>query len=430
MSTSIVWFKNDLRLNDNETFFRAIANSDVVLPVYCFEDKHYKTSEFGFARTGNFRAQFLLESLQNLDSQLRILGSGLIILTGDAIKELTTVASRFGAQTVYAMEEVAGFEKNTQQQLDKKLKEIGCVLETFRTDTLYQEADLPFAIKDIPEVFTVFRKKVEKEAAIRPIFNTPIQANSPEIKSLELPAFGQLALSEPNIDIRRAISFTGGANEGHKRLQHYFSEIGAISTYKETRNGLVGADYSTKFSPWLANGSLSSREIYHELKKYEATFGANESTYWLTFELLWRDYFRFIMQKHGNKLFLQGGIKSKTAHSQLHDPAKLSRWVNGQTGVDFVDANMLELKHSGFMSNRGRQNVASYLINDLQIDWRYGAAYFEQQLIDYDVFSNWGNWSYLAGVGNDPRGQRYFNVEKQAEYYDADRSYRSLWLDQ
>ena len=114
---------------------------------------------------------------------------------------------------------------------------------------------------------------------------------------------------------------------------------------------------------------------------------------------------------------------------QINDTNSLNleAWINGKTGVDFVDANMIELKLTGFMSNRGRQNVASYFCNDLKLDWRLGAAYFEQQLIDYDVCSNWGNWAYLAGVGNDPRGQRTFNTEKQALDYDKDGAYRKLW---
>ena len=107
----------------------------------------------------------------------------------------------------------------------------------------------------------------------------------------------------------------------------------------------------------------------------------------------------------------------------------LNKWINGQTGVPFIDANMMELKLTGFMSNRGRQNVASYLCNDLKVDWRYGAAYFEQQLVDYDVCNNWGNWAYLAGVGNDPRANRYFNIAKQAAMYDPDGSFQQLWLD-
>jgi deoxyribodipyrimidine photo-lyase len=178
----------------------------------------------------------------------------------------------------------------------------------------------------------------------------------------------------------------------------------------------------------LALGCISARYIYQELKKYELEFGANESTYWLVFELLWRDYFRFMMKKHTIKFFQLAGIQNKGITVNKQNSHQLQDWINGTTGVDFVDANMRELKHTGFMSNRGRQNVASYLCNDLKLDWRYGAAYFEQQLIDYDVCSNWGNWAYLAGVGNDPRGNRYFNIEKQAIDYDKNRAFRNLWL--
>ena len=428
MRKSIVWFKTDLRLHDNETLMQAIAHSDEVLPVYCFEDDHYTTSEFGFKKTGNFRAKFILESLQNLDLQLRELGSGLVIISGKAEDEIPKLAMQFGAQKVYAKKEVAFEEKQTEAELEKKLWTINCTLETYSTSTLYHAVDLPFSIKDIPDVFTAFRKKVEKEATIRTIFDTPKMVPSQNIKSLELPTLEKLGLHEITRDARSAIDFKGGESEGYKRLHHYFSESKAISTYKETRNGLIGADYSTKFSAWLALGCLSPREIYYELKKYEVVYGANESSYWLVFELLWRDYFRFMMKKHRNKFFLQAGIKTNETDLKTHQPEMLQRWINGQTGVDFVDANMLELKSTGFMSNRGRQIVASYLVNDLKLDWRYGAAYFEQQLIDYDVCSNWGNWAYLAGVGNDPRGNRYFNIEKQADEYDAKKLYRNLWL--
>ena len=178
----------------------------------------------------------------------------------------------------------------------------------------------------------------------------------------------------------------------------------------------------------MALGCLSPREIYRQLKEYESLYSANESTYWLKFELLWRDYFRFMMKKYNYKYFLQQGIQTKKDTLNEHNQDLLQQWIDGRTGLDFVDANMLELKLTGFMSNRGRQNVASYLCNDLKLDWRYGAAYFEQQLIDYDVCSNWGNWAYLAGVGNDPRGNRYFNIEKQANDYDKNKTFRDLWL--
>jgi len=243
-----------------------------------------------------------------------------------------------------------------------------------------------------------------------------------------MPTLEQLGLSAIIIDERRAMAFKGGETEAFKRLRHYFYGTRAIDTYKETRNGMIGEDYSTKFSPWLSLGCISPRAIYNELQKYEKEFGANKSTYWLVFELLWRDYFRFMMKKHRNKFFQQNGIKNNKVKLEEHDPEIFAKWMKGQNGNDFIDANMRELSLTGYLSNRGRQNVASYLCNNLKVDWRYGAAYFEQQLIDYDVCSNWGNWAYLAGVGNDPRANRVFNIDKQATDYDPDGLYRKLWL--
>jgi deoxyribodipyrimidine photo-lyase len=207
---------------------------------------------------------------------------------------------------------------------------------------------------------------------------------------------------------------------------HYFWKTDAVASYKETRNGLIGADYSTKFSAWLANGCISPRTIFHEVDRYETERTANASTYWVKFELLWRDYFKFVAMKHGRKIFLLGGIQDK--HRKVRqNSAVFKQWTQGQTGDDFVDANMRELLHTGFMSNRGRQNVASYLVHQLNLDWRMGAAWFESLLIDYDVCSNYGNWIYAAGVGNDPR-DRVFNTKKQAGMYDKDGVYRDLWL--
>ena len=228
--------------------------------------------------------------------------------------------------------------------------------------------------------------------------------------------------------MRQAFVFTGGETSGVQRVHEYLFESRSILSYKQTRNGLTGSNYSSKFSAWLASGCISSRQVYQSIKNFEVDIAANESTYWLYFELLWRDYFRLVMKKYGTRLFHLSGIKQKITSWPVHNPSLLERWIQGETGNDFIDANMLELRHTGFMSNRGRQNVASYFCHDLKMDWRMGAAYFEQQLIDYDVCSNWGNWAYVAGVGNDPRPNRYFNIDKQANDYDANKSYRKLWI--
>jgi len=427
--TALVWFKTDLRIQDNETLVKAILKSGQVIPVYCLDESHFATTSFGFKKTGSFRAQFLLESLQDLDAQLRALGSGLLVVKGNPAVELPKLAQAYQVQKVYAKREVAFEELATEKHTQTALFKLGCDFETLSTSTLYHAEDLPFSIKDIPEVFTAFRKKTEKDATVRPAIAAPKQINSPQIPPLQLPSLADLGLEKNAIDNRAVLQFKGGESEALARLSHYFYDTQLLSTYKETRNGMVGADYSSKFSPWLALGCISARSIYGEVQQYEKQFGANDSTYWLVFELLWRDYFRVMFKKHKTKYFLYAGIKTEKILSKSHNEKLLSQWINGTTSSDFINANMIELKLTGFMSNRGRQNVASYFCNELQQDWRIGAAYFEQQLIDYDVSSNWGNWAYLAGVGNDPRGHRYFNIEKQAADYDKNRAFRTLWLE-
>jgi deoxyribodipyrimidine photo-lyase len=428
MKTSIIWFKSDLRLTDNETLIKAIVQSEQIIPVYCFDDAHYETTKYGFKKTGNFRAQFLLESLNDLDANLRKIGSGMLIVKGKPEVEIPKLVSHYKAQKVFAKREVAFEEKQTEKLVQDELFKLRCELQTFSTSTLYHAEDLPFSIKDIPDVFSNFRKKIEKDAQIRKSFAAPTAITSPEIPKMNLPTLEDLGLEFSEIDSRAAIQFKGGENEATARLNHYFYETQCLSTYKETRNGMVGENYSSKFSAWLAHGCISPRFIYEEIKKYEKQFGANDSTYWLIFELLWRDFFRFMFKKHQTKFFLYTGIQTEKVNSKSLNEKLLSQWINGATNQNFIDANMIELNQTGFMSNRGRQNVASFFCNELNMDWRFGAAYFEEQLIDYDVCSNWGNWAYLAGVGNDTRGHRWFNIDKQANDYDKNKTFRNLWL--
>ncbi len=226
---------------------------------------------------------------------------------------------------------------------------------------------------------------------------------------------------------KAVLSFTGGESAGIARLQDYFWTGDRLRTYKETRNGMLGADYSSKFSPWLSLGCLSPRYIYQQVQDYETQRIKNDSTYWLIFELLWRDYFRFICAKHGNAIFRQSGLQGIPIPWQ-EDWQKFTLWQQGKTGFPLVDANMRELAATGFMSNRGRQNVASFLTKNLGINWQMGAEWFESMLIDYDVCSNWGNWNYTAGVGNDARGFRFFNIIKQSKDYDPEGEYVKYWL--
>jgi deoxyribodipyrimidine photo-lyase len=425
---SLVWFKTDLRIRDNETLAKAIDLNDEVVPVYCLDARLIEGTYLGFSRMGKFRLKFLWESIQDLDKNLRKLHSGLVLVYGHPEVEIPRLASLYNAHAVFAKKEVSIEEQQTDLLVEKALWKQQCTLESYSTSTLYRADDLPFSIKDIPDTFTAFRKAVESEARVRTLIQNPKEIKSPEIPELELPEFVK-NIQQLNCDNRSTFLFHGGESEFWKRLEYYFFESRLLCQYRETRNGLIGSDYSSKFSSWLSLGCVSPKSIYYEVKRFEKSFGENDSTYWLIFELMWRDYFRFMFKKHHQKYFLRNGIKKiKKAIVNHHQPALVSKWIAGETGNDFVDANMRELLYTGFMSNRGRQNVASFFCHDLKQDWRYGAAYFESMLVDYDPCSNWGNWAYIAGVGNDPVANRKFNLENQANEYDPKSEYRKLWL--
>ncbi|MFE4107633.1 DASH family cryptochrome [Almyronema epifaneia] len=425
----LIWYRNDLRLHDHEPINQALQKQAQVIPLYCFDPRQFGQTAFGFPKTGAFRGQFLLESLQVLRQSLQSLGSNLVIRQGHPERLIPQLVKELKIDAVYWHEEATAEEIAVETALENALDKLGVESEIFWGSTLIHIDDLPFEPEQLPDVFTSFRKAVEKNWAVYPTFATPeaIPALPKGLEPGNLPTLPDFGLETPIADARAVLPFKGGELAGLERLQHYFWQTDGLSVYKQTRNGLLGADYSTKFSPWLALGCLSPRHIYEAVKQYEAERTSNESTYWLIFELLWRDYFRFACVKYGDRVFYPSGLRGLKIDWQ-QDQERFQQWQQGQTGFPLVDANMRELKHTGFMSNRGRQNVASFLTKNLGIDWRMGAEWFESQLIDYDVCSNYGNWNYTAGVGNDARGFRYFNIPKQAKDYDPEGAYVKHWL--
>ncbi len=390
MKRAILWFRNDLRLTDHEPLVKAIHSAKEIIPVYCWDPRRWRKDPYGQIKTGAFRTQFIKESLEELDRSLKERGSYLYFIEGAPEEVLPQLATEFGASAVFAHKEVGTEEAAVECGLEEGLFPLGIDLKLFWGRTLLNLTDLPMPIRFIPEVFTQFRKEVERSVAIRPLFPSPREISSPSMGSQDFwEGFPKKIYLSREESISGVLPFKGGESAGTERIHAYIWEKDLLKTYKETRNQLLGGDYSSKFSPWLALGCISPRSIYQEVKRYENERIKNDSTYWLIFELLWRDYFHFISHKHGNKLFLRGGIQNRNL-VVTPDTLKWEAWKDGMTGVPFVDANMRELKHTGFMSNRGRQNVASFLVNDLGQDWRKGAAYFESLLIDYDVCSNWG----------------------------------------
>lgn len=428
MQVAIVWFRNDLRLHDNITLQQAIKQNNKIIPVYILDTALTEGTVFGFPKMGAYRRQFVMQCVQDLQANLQKTGGDLIAAEGDTVALLETLCKQYTVTSLYYTRETAPEEIALEGVVCKAMQRLGVTVYSYHNSTLVDREALPFDVANMPDVFTNFRQQVERANILSMPIPPPDSVHVVDgIGEWQAPGMKPIAAIEAKIDARAAMHFTGGESAAKERVRQYFWEADGPRIYFETRNGLVGADYSTKLSPWLATGTLSARYVYEQVKLYEQERVANKSTYWILFELLWRDFFRLTMEKYGNKLFLPGGPKGKRPATTV-DKAALQRWINGTTGEDFVNANMLELKHTGFMSNRGRQVVASYLVHDMKVNWLMGAAYFESMLVDYDVHSNYGNWAYVAGVGNDPRENRYFNIQKQAATYDPHAEYRKLWL--
>ncbi len=429
---AIVWFRQDLRLHDNMALCEALKSADEVVPVYVFDDRVFQgKTKYGFPKTGPHRARFIIESVLDLRESLRKINSDLIVRVGKTEEEIFEIARALKTSWVFCNRERTPLEVHIQDALENNLWSIGQELRYSRGKMLYHTGDLPFPIQHTPDAFTQFRKEVERYVPVReplPAPEKPLPDLSLRVAPGEIPTRTDLGIPFVEADERAVLSFRGGETAALDRLRYYLWDTHLVSRFKALRDGLTGGDNSTKFSPWLAQGCLSPKQIYHELKKYEAQYGANESTYLVFYELMWRDYHRFMVKKHGEVVFRKGGITGEIDPEWHEDPAVFRRWFEGRTGVPFVDAHMREIKRTGYMSNRGRQNVGNFLINDLNINWQMGADYFESMLIDYDVASNWSNWNLLAGVGADPRETRHVNILSQARRFDPEGEYVKRWI--
>ena len=424
------WFRNDLRLDDNPALAEALR-SDETVPVVVLDDRFWAKDRWGHVKTGPFRTRFLLESIADLKEAMEERGGALLIRRGQPEEILPALMKEHGCTRLTAQAEHTPEELEIEAAVERAVGAEGGLCSWIEGHTLFHPDDLPMDLEALPDIFTQFRKKVEKLSEVRECVPAPSSLTTPAgLTSDAVPDLAKFLASTgqtmPPSDSRSVLPFKGGASEARARLKHYFWDTKRLAVYKKTRNGLVGADYSSKFSPWLAHGCISPRRIASEVYRFEDNVEANDSTYWLVFELIWRDYFRFVAMKYGSRIFHRKALKPDSANRGTQRPA-FEAWKEGRTKDAFVNANMKELARTGFMSNRGRQNVASYLVHDLGIDWRLGASWFEHMLLDYDPASNAGNWIYVAGVGNDPRPNRKFNTQRQAEMYDGDGKYQTLW---
>ncbi|KAF2098029.1 cryptochrome [Rhizodiscina lignyota] len=459
-----------------------------------------------FWRCGPHRAKFLTESVWNVKESLQDVGSGLIIRVGmlhhvinDALEwfdgnESDTLERRDSGPAsdtdrgeivgVWMTKDETTEEKTEEQGVRAVVEGCGKEFRLFEDEKYFvDDRDLPFQrIEDLPNIYTTFRQQVE------PLRSRPRRPLPPPKKLPPLPPAGSVPPQTPPFSIPDSLDtiltavlapletdpyhglpnvpswpsntesahpFRGGETEAQERMWHLLSS-GAMTSYKDTRNGLLGTDFSTKLAGFLALGCVSARWVHAEMLEFEGgsnfahqhhsnggfNDGENPGTAGVRFELLWRDYMRLCARKFGPKLFHLTGFvddEEKKWKSVDHstpglgddpDTTKdtLNRFLEGRTGIGLIDAAQRELFLTGYTSNRARQNVASFLAKHLGIDWRLGAEWYECMLVDYDCASNWGNWQYVAGVGNDPRQGRTFNPIKQALDYDKNGEYIKAWV--
>ncbi len=405
-----------------------MRSGEEVLPVYILDDRLFRgeTLRFGFKKTGKFRLKYILESLRDLDSSLKELGSRLIVRQGITEDILFEMAREYGASWLFCNRERTDEEVRIQDALEKSLWTVGKEMRFSRGKMLYYTADLPFPVTHTPDSFSSFKKEVEKMVSIRPPLDNPDMKFAPlscEVNYEEIPEVSDFGY-EGGFDL----IFDGGEKAAVDRLKYFIwdSEFND-SNFKKTKNELPSACSSSQLSAALAQGCLSPKFVFKELRSYIDKTGDHVSGECLFHELIWRDFLRLMAKKHGNKIFHKNGVSGKNTAGQV-DLKKFRIWAEGRTGVPFIDANMKMLNATGYMSFRGRVNCASFLINEMDIHWLMGAEYFESLLLDYDPCSNYGNWNHIAGVGSDSKEFQYLNVISQSKQYDPNGSFIKSWI--
>lgn len=417
--THIHWYGNDLRLTD-QPFIHLLENKKCHFGIYIIDPRKYEHLQFGFRKTGLKRVQFLREQLNDIQHQYETLGSSFLVLKGFPEKVIPNIVKQYDASISFQLE-YATEERKVQELIIEEID----LEHRFCYDGNFLVHPYELEFESFPNSFSGFRKKAEKAVTN----SRSYLLNQPKNLPGSPKDFGKLNVRKYTRHKKSVFPFQGGERAALQRLNQYLFETTAVNLYKEKRNGLLGIDYSSKLSPWLASGALSPRMVISELKKYEETYGSNAGTNWLVFELLWRDYFRHAGKHYLDNLFYSAGI-SGLQKKYTENLASYDDWRQAKTGNQFIDANMKELVLSGYMSNRGRQNAASFLVHNLNQNWQLGAAWFEHHLLDYDVYTNQGNWLYISGNGFNPKGTSVFDTLFQADYYDPNGAYQNHWMNE
>jgi deoxyribodipyrimidine photo-lyase len=400
--TALLWLRRDLRVHDHPALEAAREGAENLVPVFCFDDRLLHGRHASGPRT-----QFMLEGLADLDNSLQARGSRLVVRQGRPETEIPKLVSQTGARAVHYTGDVSAFARDRDRRVADAIGDTAAVHEhpglfvVDDLDVIRTHDDNPYT------VFTPFHRAWVKERRRR-VGGAPrrLPPLPPDVEPGTLPVLGELGLRQEVSD-----PMLGGEDEARKRLTRFIAA--GPGDYEEKRN-LVAEDRVSRLSPYLHFGCLSPREVEERVED-----GAFRR------QLCWRDFYGHVLlhfpaNAHSeHQARYRGTIRWSRAEKQFE------AWCEGRTGYPLVDAAMRQLRREGWMHNRARLVVGSFLTKDLGIDWRWGERWFMRMLLDGDEASNNGNWQWIASVGVDPQPafRRMFNPERQQARFDPDGEY-------
>ncbi|MGW2384867.1 cryptochrome/photolyase family protein [Streptomyces sp. NPDC001658] len=409
MTISVVLFTCDLRLHDHPPLRAALDGTDRVVPLFV---RDRAVDDAGFAVPN--RLAFLADCLRDLDAGLRARGGRLIVRGGDLVDQVCKVAAEADADEVHMAADVSAHARRREDRLRRALEAEGVRLHVHDTVTtaVAPGAVLP-ASSDHFAVFTPYFRHWSRQP-LRPPLGAPRVVRVPDaVGSEPLPSReGLSGISEGLAD--------GGETVGRERLASWLR--GGLPAYADRHDDLAG-DATSRLSPHLHFGTLSPVELVHRARRAGGP-GAEA----FVRQLAWRDFHRQVLSARPTAARADYRPRHDRWRSGRAADEDAAAWREGRTGYPVVDAAMRQLRHEGWMHNRGRLLTASFLAKTLYVDWRVGARHFLDLLVDGDVANNQLNWQWTAGTGTDTRPHRVLNPVTQAKRYDPDGAYVRRWV--
>ena len=407
---SLLIFRRDLRLEDNSALCAATQQSEQIIPCFIFDPRQVEKSN-KYRSTSSL--QFMIESLVDLENQLAKYNAKLYLFYGKAEDVVKKLIAQEQIDAVFCNKDYTPFSIKRDEEIEHACIKERVAFNSFHDALLVYPEEIATADGTPYEVFTAFFKKASKKHKLRCILRIKdsIWYKKP-IALQELKIIYKRTLSKANKNIRNK----GGRSAALKILRN----LGVFADYSKTHD--VPSLETTRLSPHHKFGTVSIRETYQAV---ENKLGINHP---LIRQLFWRDFFTYVAF-HAPAVF---GSAYKEKYNNLpweNDTKKFKAWCEGKTGFPIVDAGMRQLNKTGFMHNRVRMIVGSFLVKDLHIDWQWGEQYFAQQLVDYDPAVNNGNWQWVASTGCDAQPYfRIFNPWLQQKKFDPQCTYIKTWV--